>query len=66
MFQIGEFSKITKVSVRMLKYYNKCGILKPKELNDWTGYRYYKADQIDYFMKLMMVENYARERIEHE
>ncbi len=43
MFQMGEFSKITKVSVRMLRYSYKFGILNPKELNDWTGYRYYTA-----------------------
>ncbi len=33
MIQVGEFSKIKKASVRMLRYYDKCGILKLKELN---------------------------------
>ncbi|WP_330548583.1 MerR family DNA-binding transcriptional regulator [Bacilliculturomica massiliensis] len=31
MFKIGEFSKITQVSIRMLRYYDEVGLLKPEE-----------------------------------
>ena len=41
MFKIGEFSKLTQVSVRMLRYYEKAGLLKPAEIDHFTGYRYY-------------------------
>lgn len=29
MFKIGEFSRLTQVSVRMLRYYDQMGLLKP-------------------------------------
>ena len=28
MFRIGEFSKLTQVSIRMLRYYDEVGLLK--------------------------------------
>lgn len=46
MFKIGDFSKLIKVSVRMLRYYDEVGLFKPAEIDDFTGYRYYSAKQI--------------------
>jgi len=46
MFKIGDFSKFTKVSVRMLRYYDEVGLFKPAQIDDFTGYRYYSAKQI--------------------
>ena len=38
MFRIGEFSKLTQVSIRMLRYYDEAGILTPAEVDKWTGH----------------------------
>ena len=46
MFRIGEFSKLTQVSVRMLRYYDEAGLLKPAEVDRWTGHRLYSVEQI--------------------
>ncbi|WP_317134953.1 MerR family transcriptional regulator [Bacillus changyiensis] len=46
IFKIGDFSKITKVSVRMLRYYDEVGIFQPATIDKFTGYRYYSAKQI--------------------
>lgn len=46
MFKIGDFSKLTKVSVRMLRYYDEVGIFRPIKIDNFTGYRYYSAKQI--------------------
>ncbi|GKX67279.1 MerR family transcriptional regulator [Inconstantimicrobium mannanitabidum] len=46
MFKIGDFSKLTKVSVRMLRYYDEVGLFKPAKIDDFTGYRFYSAKQI--------------------
>jgi len=46
MFKIGEFSKLVRVSRRMLRYYEQCGLLKPIEVDKLTGYRLYGAQQI--------------------
>lgn len=41
MYRIGEFSKITDISVKTLRYYNEIGLLIPEEVDIYTGYRYY-------------------------
>lgn len=46
MFKIGDFSKLTLVSIRMLRYYDEVGLLKPAEIDTFTKYRYYSAKQI--------------------
>jgi DNA-binding transcriptional MerR regulator len=46
MFKIGDFSKLTLVSIRMLRYYDEVGLFKPAEIDSFTGYRYYSAKQI--------------------
>lgn len=46
MFQIGEFSKLGQVSPRMLRHYDQLGLLKPGQVDKWTGYRYYTIDQL--------------------
>lgn len=38
MFKIGEFSKLAQVSIRMLRYYDEVNLLKPEEVDQWTGY----------------------------
>ena len=39
--QIGDFSKLSQVSVKTLRYYDEIGLLKPIEIDRFTGYRYY-------------------------
>lgn len=46
MLKIGEFSKLSRVSVRMLRHYDEIGLLKPAETNRFTDYRYYREDQL--------------------
>lgn len=46
MFKIGEFSKLTQVSIRMLRYYDENNLLKPAKTDPFTGYRLYSVEQI--------------------
>jgi len=46
MFKIGDFSRLTRVSVRMLRHYDEIGLLKPQLIDNYTRYRYYSVDQI--------------------
>ena len=46
MLKIGEFSKLSRVSIRMLRHYDDIGLLKPAEIDRFTGYRYYSPDQL--------------------
>jgi DNA-binding transcriptional MerR regulator len=46
MLQIGEFSRLGRVSVKTLHYYDEIGLLKPAEVDSWTGYRHYTTAQL--------------------
>ncbi|MBI1901787.1 MAG: MerR family transcriptional regulator [Planctomycetia bacterium] len=47
MYSIGEFSKITGLSVKTLRFYHEQGVLKPTCVDDQTGYRYYDDTKIE-------------------
>lgn len=46
MLKIEEFSKLSRVSVRMLRHYDEKGLLTPSEIDRMTGYRYYSEEQL--------------------
>ena len=46
MLKIGEFSKLSRVSIRMLRHYDEINLLKPALVDRFTEYRYYKEDQL--------------------
>jgi DNA-binding transcriptional MerR regulator len=43
---VGEFSRITHLSVKTLRHYHDVGLLEPADVNPGTGYRYYQQDQV--------------------
>jgi DNA-binding transcriptional MerR regulator len=43
---IGDFSRITHLSVKTLRHYQKVGLLDPVNVDPRTGYRSYATDQI--------------------
>jgi len=47
MFTIGEFSRITGLTVRALRFYHEEGLLEPTSVDDQTGYRYYDASLVE-------------------
>lgn len=53
MFKIGEFSTLTLVSVRMLRYYDETGLLKPATIDPLTNYRLYSTEQISKLNKII-------------
>jgi DNA-binding transcriptional MerR regulator len=46
MLRIGDFSKLSRISIRMLRHYDEIGLLVPKTIDDFTSYRYYGEDQL--------------------
>jgi DNA-binding transcriptional MerR regulator len=46
MLKIGEFSKLARVSIRMLRHYDEMGLLGPDRTDPFTGYRYYTEGQL--------------------
>ncbi len=43
---VGDFSRITHLSVKTLRHYHQVGLLEPAAVNPDTGYRYYGTDQV--------------------
>jgi DNA-binding transcriptional MerR regulator len=56
MFKIGEFSHIGRVSTRLLRYYDKLGLLAPGFVDPQTGYRYYTADQLPRLNRILALK----------
>src|ERR1700710_808725 len=46
MLAIGDFSRITHLSIRTLRHYHEVGLLEPAEIDPDSGYRHYTLDQI--------------------
>ena len=46
MLAIGEFSRMTHLSIRTLRRYHEAGLLEPETVDPSSGYRYYSVDQI--------------------
>lgn len=57
MFRIGEFSRIARVSGRLLRYYDGIGLLSPRRIDPATGYRYYTADQLGQLNRILALKD---------
>jgi len=57
VLKIGEFSKLSRVSVRMLRYYDEIGLLKPAQIDKFTDYRYYKESQLWDISRITSLKN---------
>lgn len=45
VMKIGELSKLSQISIRMLRYYEEAGLLSPKRTV--SGYRQFEIDDIE-------------------
>lgn len=57
MLKIGDFSKLSRVSIRMLRHYDEIGLLKPIEIDRFTGYRYYSEQQLTIANRITALKN---------
>jgi DNA-binding transcriptional MerR regulator/effector-binding domain-containing protein len=46
LLTIGEFSRMTHLSVKALRHYHDVGVLEPAAIDQFTGYRSYEASQV--------------------
>jgi len=57
MFRIGEFSRIARVSARLLRYYDELGLLKPGVVDSASGYRYYTSVQLQRLNRILVLRD---------
>ena len=58
MLTIGEFSKISRVSAKTLRYYDQIGLLKPGYVSRESGYRYYEVSQLRDMLLISRLKQY--------
>ncbi len=56
MLRIGEFSKLAQVTIATLRYYDQQGLLKPAEVDSFTGYRYYTVSQLPRLNRILALK----------
>ena len=59
MFTIGQFSRLCQVSARMLRHYDRRGLLHPARTGSENGYRYYETDQLARVHKIETLKGYG-------
>jgi len=47
LLSIGEFSKVTSLTIKTLRYYHELGLLPPAKIDEFAGYRYYSEQSFD-------------------
>lgn len=55
MFKIGDFSRIARVSCRLLRYYDELGLLRPAIVDRDSNYRYYSASQLVQLNRILVL-----------
>ncbi|GAA1937134.1 MerR family transcriptional regulator [Microbacterium aoyamense] len=53
MYTIGEFAAYGRVSARMLRHYDKIGLLEPRRVDEYTGYRHYDPAQLAQLLRIV-------------
>ncbi len=57
MFKIGDFSRLSRVPVKTLRYYAEIGLFKPAEVDRFTSYRYYTIEQLPRLNRLLALKD---------
>lgn len=57
MLKIGDFSTLTQVSVKTLRYYDEMGLLRPAHIDSTSGYRYYSAAQLPRLHRMLALKD---------
>jgi DNA-binding transcriptional MerR regulator/effector-binding domain-containing protein len=57
VYRIGDFSRIARVSSRLLRFYDEIGLLKPVHADPNTGYRFYSAKQLAELNRIIVLKD---------
>lgn len=57
MLKIGEFSLLSKTTIKALRYYESEGLLIPAYIDEYTNYRYYEIEQLKELNKIISLRS---------
>jgi DNA-binding transcriptional MerR regulator len=46
---------INRITTKTLRHYDRIGLIKPAKIDSWTGYRYYRAEQLPEMGRILML-----------
>ncbi len=55
MYSIGQLAKLSKTTVRTLRYYDEIGLLKPSNLSE-GGHRYYDEKDVEVLHNILTLK----------
>ncbi len=56
MLKIGELSKLSRLPIKTLRYYDELGLFKPSRVDPVNNYRYYSADQLTRLNRILALK----------
>jgi DNA-binding transcriptional MerR regulator len=56
MFKIGQFSIITRLTIKTLRHYDELDLLKPAYVDEESGYRFYTGEQLPRVQKIISLK----------
>jgi DNA-binding transcriptional MerR regulator len=56
MLKIGEFSRLSQVTIKTLHHYDELGLLKPVHIDPFTNYRFYDVEQLPRLHRIMALK----------
>ena len=59
MLKIGDFSALSQVSIKTLRYYDETGLLPPVHVDPVNGYRYYSASQLSQLHRILALKDFG-------
>jgi DNA-binding transcriptional MerR regulator len=56
MLKIGEFSRLSQVTIKTLHHYDELGLIKPAHIDPITNYRFYTVEQLPRIHRIMALK----------
>ncbi len=57
MIKIGDFARLSQVSIVTLRHYDELGLLTPISVDPFTGYRYYAVEQLPRLNRILALKD---------
>ena len=57
MLKIGDFSSLSQVSVKTLRYYDEMGLFRPEHVDTVSGYRWYSVAQLPRLHRILALKD---------
>jgi DNA-binding transcriptional MerR regulator len=54
--KIGEFSQVSRTTIKTLRYYDQIGLLKPQSVDAFTGHRHYSLSQLHHLNRILALK----------